>query len=55
LNHISGHKSGVAGIYNKAAYESEKTTAMIRWGEHVAAVVEGRDSNVTSLRKQSIS
>jgi integrase len=54
LNHVSGHKSGVAGIYNRAAYESEKTTALIRWGEHVAAVVEDRPSNVKSLRKQSI-
>jgi hypothetical protein len=25
LNHISGHKAGVAGIYNRATYLSEKT------------------------------
>ena len=24
LNHVSGHKGGVAGIYNRAAYEPEK-------------------------------
>ena len=50
LNHVSGHKGGVAGIYNRAAYEAEKTTALNRWASHVAAVVEGRDSNVTPLR-----
>ena len=28
LNHISGHKGGVAGIYNRAAYEPEKRAAL---------------------------
>jgi integrase len=50
LNHISGHKGGIAGVYNKAAYEAEKVTALNRWASHVAAIVEGRDSNVTPLR-----
>src|SRR5262249_42992657 len=49
LNHVSGHKGGVAGIYNRADYEAEKAAALSRWAEHVAAVVEGRD-NVTPLR-----
>jgi integrase len=49
LNHVSGHKGGVAGIYNRAAYEAEKTTALNRWAEHVATIVEGRDSNVRPL------
>jgi integrase len=53
LNHVSGHKSGVAGIYNRAAYETEKATALNRWAEHVAAIIEGRDSNVTPLRGAS--
>jgi integrase len=50
LNHVSGHKGGVAGIYNRAAYEAEKATALNSWAEHVAAIIEGRDSNVTPLR-----
>jgi integrase len=50
LNHVSGHKGGVAGIYNRAAYEVEKTTALNRWSEHVAAIVEGRKSKVAPLR-----
>jgi len=53
LNHVSGHKGGVAGIYNRAVYETEKTNALNRWAEHVAAIVEGRDSNVTPLRGMS--
>jgi integrase len=50
LNHVSGHKAGVAGIYNKATYEAEKTAVLARWAEHVVAIVEDRESNVTPLR-----
>ena len=39
LNHISGHKAGVAGVYNKATYLPEKTAALARWAEHLVAVV----------------
>jgi integrase len=49
LNHVSGTRSGVAGLYNKAAHENEKALALTRWSQHVAAIV-GRDSNVTPLR-----
>jgi integrase len=51
LNHVSGHKGGVAGIYNRAAYEPEKRTALDRWAAHLLAVVEGDESNVTPLRR----
>jgi integrase len=50
LNHVSGHKSGIAGIYNRATHEAEKANALSRWADHVAAIVEDRDSNVTPLR-----
>ena len=50
INHISGSKSGVAGIYNKATYSQEKITALARWAAHVTAIVERRKSNVTTLR-----
>jgi integrase len=53
LNHVSGHKGGVAGIYNKAAYEPEKRTALDRWAAHLLAVVEGSQSNVTPLRHEA--
>jgi integrase len=51
LNHISGHRGGVAGIYNRATYDAEKKTALDRWAEHLMAVVEGRGSNVTPIRR----
>jgi len=53
LNHVSGHKGGVAGIYNRATYEAEKATALTRWADHVAAVIEGRKSNIRPLRGAS--
>jgi integrase len=40
LNHISGHKAGVAGIYNRATYLPEKTDALNRWAAHLLGVVE---------------
>ena len=41
LNHISGHKGGIAGIYNRATYSAEKAQALARWDEHIASVWEG--------------
>jgi hypothetical protein len=39
LNHISGHKAGVAGVYNRSSYAVEKRAALELWGEHVLALV----------------
>jgi integrase len=41
LNHVSGHKSGVAGIYNRATYDIEKREALTRWARHLVAIVKG--------------
>jgi integrase len=49
LNHVSGHKAGVAGTYNRAAYEKDKRDALIRWAEHLMAVVGDRPTKVTPL------
>jgi integrase len=51
LNHISGFKAGVAGVYNRATYEPEKRMALDRWAEQLLAWVEGHESNVTPLRR----
>jgi integrase len=51
LNHITGHKAGVAGVYNRASYMAEKRQALDLWGEHVLALAEGTASNVVSLRR----
>jgi integrase len=41
LNHVSGHKAGVAGIYNRARYEGEMRGALQRWADHVEALIVG--------------
>jgi integrase len=53
LNHVSGHKGGVAGIYNRNTYEPEKRQALNLWANHIVALVEGRESNVTTLRQSA--
>jgi integrase len=39
INHVSGHKAGVAGIYNRASYSKEKREALDLWARHVMSVV----------------
>jgi len=41
LNHVSGAKSGVAGIYNRASYDKEKREALELWAAHVEALIVG--------------
>jgi integrase len=41
LNHISGHKGGIAGIYNRAQYGPEKAQALARWDKHISGLVGG--------------
>lgn len=36
LNHISGHRAGVAGVYNRAVYAAEKRAALDLWAHHLA-------------------
>jgi integrase len=50
LNHVSGFRAGVAGIYSRATYDPEKRIALDRWADQLLAWVEGRDSNVLTLR-----
>lgn len=39
LNHVSGHKAGVAGVYNRASYAVEKRAALDLWAAHVLKFV----------------
>ena len=39
LNHISGSRAGVAGIYNTYAYEPEKRSALALWAGHIDKLV----------------
>jgi integrase len=39
VNHVSGHRAGVAGIYNRAAYASQKREALERWAVEIGRIV----------------
>lgn len=50
LNHISGFRAGVAGVYNRAAYDNEKRRALDMWAEHLDAIVNERTALVVPLK-----
>lgn len=51
LNHISGSRSGIVGVYQKHGWDSEKRAALDAWAAHVLALAEGAEkrSSVESL------
>ncbi|MDT7535369.1 integrase arm-type DNA-binding domain-containing protein [Sphingobium sp. SA2] len=50
LNHVSGAKGGIAGIYQRHDWKEEKRAALEAWARHVAGIITpaGKD-NVVSL------
>lgn len=53
LNHVSGSRAGIVGIYQRHDWAEEKRAALDSWAAHVLAVVEGRagTANVLAFRK----
>ncbi len=52
LNHVSGSRSGIVGVYQRHGWEREKAEALCAWTVHVLRCAEGRCeiSNVVQLR-----
>jgi hypothetical protein len=52
LNHVSGSRAGIVGIYQRHDWAVEKRVALQAWADRVDAIVEGRaeSSNVVALR-----
>jgi integrase len=50
LNHLSGTRAGVAGIYGRHDYASEKAQALSAWARYVEAIVTGKPATVIALR-----
>jgi integrase len=40
VNHVSGTRGGIAGVYNKAQHLDARRKALKAWGEHLARLVE---------------
>lgn len=57
LNHLSGSRSGVAGIYQRHNWKEEKRTALEAWGRDVMRAVAGKPresgGNVVPLKKSA--
>ncbi|MBB4003166.1 tyrosine-type recombinase/integrase [Aurantimonas endophytica] len=49
LNHITGHRSGVAGTYNRSTYLVAKRRALVLWAEHLDTNVSGKKAIVVPL------
>lgn len=50
LNHVSGSRSGVAGIYQRHQWEAEKREALDAWARHIGGICEAAEgSNVAQL------
>jgi integrase len=54
LNHASGFKASVAGIYNRHSYDQEKRAALTLWEQELGSVVNGNDAVVVPLRKPAM-
>jgi integrase len=54
LNHISGSRSGVAGVYQRHDWKEEKRTALDAWARHVsAALAPAAETNVTDMKRRT--
>jgi integrase len=53
VNHASGYRADVGGVYNRAVYLNERRRALDLWGQHIAALVAGRESNVIPIARSA--
>jgi integrase len=53
LNHISGSRGGIAGVYQRHDWAVEKRAALEAWAAHIAGAIEGRTTagNVVTLAR----
>jgi integrase len=50
LNHISGSRGGIAGVYQRHDWAAEKRAALDAWAAHVRAVAEGPATSPNVIR-----
>jgi len=54
VNHVSGSRGGIAGIYNRSELMPERKAALERWAIHITGLIAGKPANVTPLRKTKV-
>ena len=50
VNHVSGLRGGIAGVYNRSELLPERRAALERWATHMQGLVAAQQENVVSLR-----
>ena len=53
VNHQSGHRGGVAGVYNKSVLMPERKAALLRWSHHINGLVSGESKKVVGIRAKT--
>jgi integrase len=48
INHV---RQGIQAVYDRHTYQGEIAAALALWGDHVQAVLDGRDHKVVKLRR----
>jgi integrase len=51
VNHVSGFRGGVAGVYQRAEFTAEKTAAMVMWADHLMSIVSDTEAKVISMNR----
>jgi integrase len=53
LNHVSGSRSGIAGVYQRHGWGPEKRAALDAWGAHLAGLLNPADqTNVVPMHRE---
>jgi integrase len=50
LNHVSGAKSGIAGVYNRATYANDMRNALCKWADYLDEITSPARQKVVSVR-----
>ncbi|MEN2787860.1 tyrosine-type recombinase/integrase [Sphingomonas qilianensis] len=50
LNHVSGARSGVAGVYQRHDWKNEKRAALDAWGRHIEQIGKPQAPNVVAIK-----
>jgi integrase len=50
LNHRSGYRGGISGVYNRGTYAPEVRNALLMWADHIRTITDGVDRKVIPMR-----
>jgi integrase len=51
LNHQSGHRRGIANVYNKSVYVNEVRAALALWADHIRSITTGDERKILPLQR----